>query len=78
MADPTAPKPPAPKITPPAPKVPSQVSVRVPAMDLLEAFLKKTKIALTLTPLDYKIKVVSDGSIIIEKPTVFAKYQDER
>lgn len=50
---------------------------RIPAMDIVEGFLRKTNIVLYTDPLLKGVKTISDGSLILEKPAIFAKYLDE-
>ena len=54
------------------PKEPQDIKKLISAEELLAQFMKKQGIALYLG--DLKIKTVSDGSIIIEKPAIRAKY----
>lgn len=58
----------------PEPKEPSKT--KISANDLLLEILRKTNIELVVNPLD--VKTVSDGSIIITKPRVLARYKDGR
>ena len=50
---------------------------REPAELAVDNFLKEKGIVLTLEPLSKKIRTVTDGSIVIDKPVISAKYFDE-
>ena len=49
-------------------------AVKLSANELLKNFLLENKIVLMLDTLDMDIKTISDGSIIIGKPKITAKY----
>lgn len=51
---------------------------KISAMQLLSGFLTKTNIEIVLGSVDENIKKVSDGSIIISPPKIYAKYKDAR
>ena len=56
----------------PTPKGLNTPKQNVPADKLVFEFLKKTNIELYQAP--FKVKDVSDGSIIVEKPVIKARY----
>ena len=44
------------------------------ATEVLNEFLEKNKISLTIDPIQKSIKFISDGSVIVEQPSFKAKY----
>jgi len=61
--------------TPPPPVVAPVTKPKLPAMNMINEFLKRTGIELTVDYLTNCVKSVSDGSIIISKPSIGAKYK---
>jgi len=56
--------------------VPSAKAAKPSANELLNKFLLENNITLMLDTLDADIKVISDGSIIIGKPRITAKFRN--
>jgi hypothetical protein len=48
--------------------------IKTPANDLVSKFLQDNNIELYTEDLSRKVKMISDGSIIVEKPGILARY----